>query len=41
VFRRIGEVLLQAAYVESPITQLVILDDAFENADPVALWPLH
>src|SRR5215471_8051912 len=34
VFRKVGEVLLQRTRIESPVTQLVILDDAFENADP-------
>ncbi len=34
VFRKVGEVLLQGSRNQAPITRLVILDDAFENADP-------
>jgi amidase len=41
LFRRVGEVLLQGTRVESPITRLVILDDAFENADPEVATLLH
>jgi len=41
LFRRVGEVLLQGTRLDSPITQLIILDDAFENADPEAVALLH
>lgn len=41
VFRRVGEVLLQGMRVEAPLTRLVILDDAFENADPEVATLLH
>ena len=34
VFRKVGEVLLEGTRDESPVTRMVILDDAFENADP-------
>jgi amidase len=41
VFRRVGEVLLQGTRIESRVTRLVILDDAFENADPEVATLLH
>src|SRR5262245_45828092 len=41
LFRKVGEVLLQGTRVESPVTRLVILDDAFENADPEVAALLH
>jgi len=34
VFRKVGEALLQGSRNEAPVSRLVILDDAFENADP-------
>src|SRR5215475_607188 len=34
VFHRVGEVLLQGTRTEAPVTRVVMLDDAFENADP-------
>src|SRR5262245_10878897 len=41
VFRRVGEVLLQGTRTEAPVTRVVILDDAFENADPEVAVLLH
>jgi amidase len=34
VFRRVGEVLLEGERVAAPIGQLIVADDAFEQADP-------
>ena len=41
VLRTVGSVLLQGSRHASPIARLVILDDAFDNAEPQVRALLH